>query len=113
MCIKHVMAVKDLHVTMAVVPQPSKWFALQSYVSDSLASKTLCIISGGNFGLGNSFLNKFNKKCYACPFWATHGVSVRLRISYVLFVCLAVKRMQVSLGLSDFRNQAVMSGKVC
>ena len=109
-CVSHVMPFKMEHSNMAGVPQPSRWFTLSSYVSDSLASKTLCRMRGGNFGVGNMLWNKFSKKYSVCPFCATQGVRVRLGESHVLFVCSAVRRLQVSFSLSEFRNQVVLAG---
>ena len=110
MSIKHVMSVKDDHTTMSVVPQPGNWFSLQDHVSDSMVSRTLCRVSGGNVGLGNQFRNKFNKKFNVCPSRAALGIRVKLRESHVLFVCPTVIRLQVSYGLAGFRNNAVQSG---
>ena len=53
--------------------------------------------SSGNFGIWNWFRNKFGKKNKFCPVCATHGLAVKLKESNVLFVCVAVKKLQISL----------------
>ena len=64
--ISHVMAVKAEHTTMTVVPQPKNWFKLQSHVTDSFASRTLCCVRAGNTLLGNRFKNRYGQRYDMC-----------------------------------------------
>ena len=109
--IDHVMAVKAEHTTMSVVPQPRSWFKLQSHVTDSVASRTLCCVRAGNTLLGNRFKNRYGATYDVCPFCLeTHQVRTALRESHVLFKCPAVSRQRRSLGLTKFKRMAMRNG---
>ena len=109
--VSHVMAVKSEHTTMGVVPQPKSWFKLQTHVTDSFASKTLCCVRAGNTLLGNRFKNRYGRRYDMCP----HCRLVRnkhavLRESHVLFNCPIVSRQRRSLGLTQYKIQILKRG---
>ena len=75
--------------TMEVVPQPKSWFKLQTHVTDSFASKTLCCVRAGKFK------NRYSGRYDMCP----HCRLVRnkqtvLQESHVLFNCPIVSRQR-------------------
>ena len=57
-----VMSIKSNHVSMSAMTQPWEWFRLQGNVNDSLASKYLCMVRGGNAQLGNRYKNRYGFK---------------------------------------------------
>ena len=109
--VSHVMAVKSEHTTMGVVPQPESWFKLQTHVTDSFASKTLCCVRAGNTLLGNRFKNRYGRRYDMCPHCrlvrSKHAV---LRESHVLFNCPIVSRQRRSLGLTQYKVQVLKRG---
>ena len=109
--ISHVMAVKAEHTTMTVVPQPKNWFKLQSHVTDSFASRTLCCVRAGNTLLGNRFKNRYGQRYDTCPHCriVRHTRSV-LRESHVIFNCPCVSRQRRSLGLTQYKLNALKRG---
>ena len=62
-----VMSVKSSHVSVSAVVQPWEWFRLQGHVNNSLDSKYLCMVRGGNAQLGNWFKNRYGFKYEGCP----------------------------------------------
>ena len=62
---------------------------------------TWCPFGISNYEYGNYI---------GCPHCELLGVRVKLRESHVVFVCPAVARQRISLGLSNFRNASVNKG---
>ena len=56
-------------VSMFAVSQTWDWFKLQGHVNDSLASKYLVRVRGGNTQLGNRYKNRYGFKYEWCPSW--------------------------------------------
>ena len=100
------MAVKSEHTTMGVVPQPKSWFKLQTHVTDSFASKTLCCVRAGNTLLGNRFKNRYGRRYDMCP----HCRLVRNKQAVLLFNCPIVSRQRQSLGLTQYKLRALRRG---
>ena len=98
--VSHVMAVKSEHTTMAVVPQPKSWFKLQTHVTNSFASKTLCCVRAGNTLLGNRFKNRYGRRYNMCP----HSRLVRNKQAVLLFNCPIVSRQ------SQYKLRALRRG---
>ena len=95
-----VMSVKSSHVSMLAVAQPWKWFRLQGHVNDSLASKYLCMVRGGNAQLGNRYKNRYGFKYEGCPSCLSLGLNLKLGEAHVLFGCPAVDDERVALNIS-------------
>ena len=105
------MAVKSEHTTMAVVPQPKSWFKLQSHVTDSFASRTLCCVRTGNTLLGNCFKNRYRQRYNMCPHCRLVPKSRSvLSESHVIFNCPGVSRQRQSLGLTQYKLNALKRG---
>ena len=98
----YVLKVKLLHSSMKSVPQPWDWFRIQPHVNDFLASKFLCMTSGGNARQGNRFPN-YGMKYDCCPNCEHRGVTVKLNEAHVIFSCLAVSGQRLGLGLSAYK----------
>ena len=98
--VSHVMAIKSEHTTMAVVPQPKSWFKLQTHVTNSFASQTLCCVRAGNTLLGNRFKNRYGRRYNMCP----HCRLVRNKQAVHLFNCPIVSRQ------SQYKLRALRRG---
>ena len=66
MTIECVLKIKAEHTKMAVVPQPKGWFVLQDQRKDSMTSKTICCVWGGNVLLVKRFKNQYGCKYDCC-----------------------------------------------
>ena len=108
--VRRVMEVKESHTSMMSTPIPVQWFKVQGHVNDSIASKWLCLVRGGNAQLGNRYRNKYDKTYLTCPRCSSVGNEVKLNEAHVVLACTAVYGLRRDLGIYEYLVSANNNG---
>ena len=74
------------------LPWPTRWFKLQSHITDENWSKWICRTRAGNTGLGNRGPNRNGDILKQCPLCRKEGRTKKTSESHVLLNCLGTKR---------------------
>ena len=84
------------------MPDPIKWFSLQSHVNDSNEFRALSRFRAGDAGLGNRRPNVHGRTYKQCPWCNTLGLLVDLNEFHVGVECPGVGFVRPAVGISHY-----------